>query len=193
MAYAGGISAQATDINNLANAIYVQQAKSKPGSQAILSVRLKNKSITVRGYQFDLYLPDGISFVQDSDGYYEAYLSTSRTTVKKMNYFDCDLQRDGALRVLCSSTNGAVFDGNDGEVCTIVVEVDPDAETMDYLLQVKNVVVTDSEAVRYELEDTNSVLTVTDCNCGLKGDMNDDGILDITDAMIIVDYILGKW
>ncbi len=27
---------------------------------------------------------------------------------------------------------------------------------------------------------------------GLKGDMNDDGVLDITDAMIIVDIILGK-
>ena len=192
MAYVANISAQATDINTIANAIYIQQAKAKPGTQVKLSVCLKNQSISVRGYQFDLYLPDGITFVQDEDGYYEANMSTTRATEKQMNYFDSDLQRDGSLRVLCSSTKGAVLSGDDGEVCTILVEVDPDAAAQDYLLQVRNAVVTDPDAIRYQLEDVTSIINVNDCNCGPKGDMNNDGVVDISDALYIIDMVLGR-
>ena len=192
MVYVANISAQATDINTMANAIYVQPVKAKPGTQVKLSVCLKNPSISVRGYPFDLYLPAGITFVQDEDGCYEANMSTVRATKKQMNSFDSDLQRDGSLRVLCSSTKGAVLNGDDGEVCTILVEVDPDAAAQDYLLQVRNVVVTDPDAIRYQLEDVTSVINVNDCNCGFKGDMNDDGELNITDALIIINHILGR-
>ena len=157
-----------------------------------MSVRLKNESIVVRGYQFDLYLPQGINFVKDDDGYYEANLSTSRTTEKKMNFFDCDLQSDGALRVLCSSTNGAVLDGTDGEVCTILVEVDPDAKNNDYMLQVRNAVVTNPDADRYPLNDVTSIFTVSDCDCGMKGDVNGDGRITVSDIMAIVNIILGN-
>ena len=187
----GTISAQATDITNMSDAIYIQKASAKPGEQVLLSVRLKNQSVTVRGYQFDLYLPEGFSFVKDKDGFYQATMSTSRTTVKKMNYFDSDLQRDGSLRVLCSSTNGSTLDGTEGEVCTIMVEVPSSAELKDYILQVRDAVLTDQDAVRYTLDDVSSVFTLSDCS-SMKADMNNDGKIDVVDVMLIVDYILNS-
>ena len=185
---------QTTDIDNLSNAIYIPQSTAKQGDTVTLSVRMKNKTITVRGYQFDLYLPDGISFAKDNDGYYQAALSTNRTTERKMNYFDCSMQSDGALRVLCSSTNGATFDDTDGEVCTIMVNVDKTAPAQEYALQVKNAVLTNPEAIRFPLENTVSILAVSESpgSQNKKGDVNEDGSIDISDVLLLVDMILGK-
>ena len=71
-----------------------------------------NNAVEAVGYQCDIYLPDGISFVKDEDDDYLVELSTERTTYKNTDYFNYALQKDGALRILCSSTKSKPFSGN---------------------------------------------------------------------------------
>ena len=182
--------AQKTDISNRENVIYIQNASAKPGEQLTLSVMLNN-TLAVRGLQFDLMLPDGISVALDEDGFPKVELSTARTTPKKMNYFDSAIQDDGALRVLCNSSAAYTFDGNSGEVCTITVDV-ASGLGGDFDLTLRNVILTDPEAVRYPIDGIQSVISIMDCDCGIPGDMNGDKSVDISDVMIIIRKIVGN-
>ena len=124
----------ATDVSELANAIYVAPMTVVPGSQAVLSVNIKNEEPT-NGFSFHVHLPEGWTFAQE-DGIYLAELSTERTTKRRTDYFNSALKADGSLEVLCSSstenpsTPGRVWDieGNDGEVALITVNIPADCD-----------------------------------------------------------------
>lgn len=182
--------AQKTDISDRDNVIYIENVSTKPGEQVTLSVKMNN-TLPVRGFQFDLVLPEGINVAKDEDGFYKVELSTERTTSKKMNYFDSAIQDDGSLRVLCNSSNAYTFDGTTGEVCTIVVAV---AEGLggDFDITLKNVILTDPAASRYPIDGTTSVISVKDCDCGIKGDVNGDGSVSLADIMDIITIILNQ-
>lgn len=192
MAFSMTASAQTTDISNRDNVIYIENVNANPGDQLTLSVKMNN-TLGVRGFQFDLVLPDGITVAEDEDGILMVELSTERTTAKKMNYFDSALQSDGSLRVLCNSTNGYTFDGNSGEVCTIIINV-ASGLGGDFDLTIRDVILTDPDAVRYPIDGTQSVISVKEvgCDCGIPGDLNKDGKVTVTDVMVLVKMILGN-
>ncbi len=183
--------AQSTDISQLPDVLFIENTSAQPGDQITLSVQVNNSTIAVRGFQFDLYLPDGVTVAEDEDGFLLVLLSTERTTTRKMNYFDHAVLPDGALRVLCNSSGAYTFDGISGEVCTITVDVASDA-TGDLPLQVKNVVFTDPDANRYAIPDVTSKISVSGCDCGLFGDLNKDGEISVNDINVLVNLILGN-
>ncbi len=156
-------NAQKTDISSINDVIYVDDVTAQAGSLITLSVKMKNNTIAVRGYQFDMYLPDGASFVMEDDAYL-AELSTKRTTSKKMNYFDCAKQEDGALRVLCASTKTYTLDGTSGEICTVVIKLDSKIANGQKTIQIKNAIATDPEAKRFELPEATCILNVGNVN-----------------------------
>lgn len=172
----------ATDVSEYSDVIYVNPVAASAGEDVTLSVQMKN-SMAFRGFQFDLYLPDGLSFAMDEDDFPLADLSTARTTVNKTDYFSAAIQKDGALRVLCNSTTGYSFSGSEGEVATIVVKV---AETMPvgaYRLRLNNIRMSDPTAKDHVVKETvysdfvveeaeepsydeGYSLTIADCNVG---------------------------
>lgn len=183
--------AQDANVTQLADVLYIENTSAQPGDQITLSVKINNSTIAVRGFQFDLYLPNGVTVAEDEDGFLLVQLSTERTTTRKMNYFDYAVLPDGALRVLCNSSGAYTFDGTEGEVCTITVDVASNA-LGDLSLQVKNVVFTDPDAHRYAIPDVTSKITVSGCDCGLFGDLNKDGEISVNDVIVLVNLILGK-
>ena len=91
--------AEDTDISTLENTIYIENTTAMPGTQLVLSVKMKN-TISVQGFQFDLVLPEGVTVAEDEDGFLLAELSTERTTAKKTDYFNSELQQvDEGLRL----------------------------------------------------------------------------------------------
>ena len=176
-----------TDISQLDNVIYITRQNTKPGDVLTISVNMKN-SIDVEGFNFDLYLPDGISFLIDSDGFPEAYLSTERTTARKTNTFEANIMPDGCLRLFAASTNGSTISGQDGEVATIKVKISDDMEPGCYPLILKEIAISDSNAQSYDTDEVVSSITIKEM---LKGDVNLDGKVDINDVVALINQMAG--
>lgn len=127
-----------TDISDIANTIYFENCEAFCGKTIELPIKMKN-DIVATGFQFDIVLPEGITAVQDEDGFYDITLSTKRTTAAKTNTFDSSLMSDGSIRVLAASTRNYAFAGNDGEVCVIKLNVSDELPAGDYPIILKNI------------------------------------------------------
>lgn len=151
-----------TTANNLAdydNAVYPTDAKVQSDGTATISVCMKN-SVLVTGYQFDMYLPEGFTYATDEDGYELIELSTERTTKRNTDFFSYRMQANGAMRVLCSSTKVKTFQGNDGEVCTVVVKAPENVKPGNYPVMLKNIVMSDPQAKTYKAENLSADIIV---------------------------------
>ena len=177
-----------TDISEIENTIYIDPTSASVGKEIILSVKMKN-SVDAEGFQFDLELPEGITVAKDADGYPEVNLSTERTTARKTNTFDCSFLENGSLRVIAASTNGSVINGHDGEVATVKLIVDEKIEPGYYPVVLRNISVSDSNSISYDVDLFKSSLLVT---AGSKGDVNGDGKVDIVDVTMTISYVLGQ-
>lgn len=140
-----GSLAQTTDISQFDQVIYIEPMTVSAGQEATLSVKMKNGDFQATGFQVDILLPEGMSFVEE-DGIYDAELSLERTTTAKTNYFDCAMSIDnaGALRLLCNSTKGYAFGGSDGEVAKVKINVASDMEDGTYEIRLLKEVISEA-------------------------------------------------
>lgn len=129
--------AEDTDLSTLDNAIYIENLEAGIGKQVNLSIRMKNSS-QIRGFQCDLYLPEGMSFALDGSNNPIARISGGRTTTE-YHSLTKSIQSDGALRLLCNASEVHYFSGNDGEVVQVTVEVSATMAAGDYPLSLKNI------------------------------------------------------
>lgn len=177
-----------TDISLLSDVVYINNVETSVGTQLTLSVKMKN-SVTAEGFGFDLYLPDGVTVAVDEDGFPRVELSTERTTARKTNSFDAAFQSDGSLRVLAASTNGSTISGNDGEVCLITINIANDMAEGYYPILLKNIAISDVDAVSHRTEQVKSTLTIS---AYTPGDANNDGVIDVSDFTATAHYLLGN-
>ena len=76
---AGTVQAD-TDLTAYSNVIYVAQAAVDPsvdGNEVTLSICMNNTA-QIRGFQFDLYLPEGMTAMKSSKGKYLVSLNSAR-------------------------------------------------------------------------------------------------------------------
>ena len=154
--------AENTDISSMENVIYIEPVTAVAGTEVTLSVRMKN-AVEAEGFGFDLYLPDGVSFVLDEDGFPESYLSTERTTTRKTNNYDSAIQADGSLRVFAYSTNGSTIKDNDGEVWLVKVKISEQMTMGDYPIILKEEAISKTDGKSINIETSiETTLTITD-------------------------------
>lgn len=177
-----------TDVSKMDNVIYIERVEASVGSQIRLSVKMKN-TVAVQGYQFDLYLPEGVTVANDEDGFAMAELSTARTTVNKTNYFDTAPTNDGGFRVLCGSSKGYTFSDNDGEVAIITLNISQDMADGEYAIILKNIKLSDNNGIPYSTEYLKSTIVISSYTLG---DVNNDGSIDVADFIAVANHILGK-
>jgi hypothetical protein len=130
-----------TENDGQGDMLYVEPFEAVPGTQQVIAVRMTNY-IPATGYEFTLTLPEGMTFATDADGVM-ARLSTARTSERKTNFFGSALQADGSLKVLCGTSRGDdyglfTFDGADGEVALITVNIPADYEHAQYTATVSD-------------------------------------------------------
>ena len=158
------------------------------GSQVVLSLKMRNRLKAV-AYQCDLYLPDGVEVAKNDDGSYKIELSTERTTAANSNVFKSALQSDGCIRILSASTSNIAYNGNDGEVATIVLQLSDSLEEGDLPIILRNVEIADANSANNVIDFVKSTLTVS---AYTVGDVNNDGRISITDFTAIVEYLMGN-
>ena len=181
-----------TDVSSNDNVIYVEPFAVTPGTQTTISFKMKNTA-EIRGFQFDLYLPEGVTVVKSPKGRIQGALIAGRLPEDDEHDLTFSEQADGAIRFLCSSQFPETFTGNDGEIATLQVTVAENMTDGNYPMLLKNVKLTETDIrnfyVTEVVETTVSVLSTAEV---LKGDVTGEGNVNAADVTALVNYILGK-
>ena len=168
------------------NYVYIPETSIPFAGNGTLSVCLRNQ-VPVTGYQFELELPAGVSIVTDSDAC-QASVSNDRTTLSDHNIFEVSKLKNGRYLVICASTKNSVFSGTDGAVATIDVTISNSVEAGECPVKIYNQVITGPTGVLDRIDVSDFSFEIAPFELG---DANGDGIVNISDAIGIANYILG--
>ena len=143
--------------------------------------------------QFDIVLPDGITIPTRNGRYYVLGAPDGVIAYDGESYshqITAALQDDGSIRVVCVSSSNTRFVSSSGTLVRIRLQADENIYTGKYELQLKNIELTHDNITKEKVAD--SSITVTVVGTPLRGDVNEDGKVDITDVTALVNIILGK-
>ena len=151
-----------TDLAAYGNVIYVAPATVDPleGTEVTLSICMNNTA-AIRGFQFDLYLPAGMTVVKTSKGKVAASLNAARLPEDDEHTLTVAEQGDGAIRFLCGSQYDETFTGTSGEIATLKVNIEGMADS-EYPITLKGVKLSESDISKfYEVPEVVTTLTIS--------------------------------
>ena len=182
---------EVTDISQLDNVIYIEPFVENKGNRDDISIKMKN-SAEIRGFQFELVLPEGITPVEEDDVIL-CGLNPDRSPKNSLgtlyHTIEAKRQDDGSYRILCGSQQDKTFLGNDGEIAKLYVNVSPDMATGDYPIILRNIKLSETDISHfYQVEEVVTKLTIVD----IIGDINGDKTVDVSDYIGVANHILGN-
>lgn len=173
-----------TDIALLDNAIYLENVEAIKGNDVELAVKLKNSTMDVTAFAFNLVLPQGFSVTKVTRG--ERVKAMNDDDEYVFTFQNSDI--DGVRYVQAYNTENAVLSGKDGEIVRITISMPEDVPTGEY-----PILITDGEISYHsecELNDmVRSTLTVKEF---IVGDANGDGRVSISDVSALASYLLSR-
>ena len=178
-----------TDVSQIANVIYIEPREETKGTEVTVPILMKNTA-AIRGFQFDLYLPEGVTVAKMANNRFMASLSNGRKPEGSVHTLTVSEQQDGAIRFLCGSQYDETFTGTEGEIATIKLVLADDMAEGSYPIVLKNVKLTETNISNYYLTET--VQTALNVVSYTPGDINGDGIIDVSDYIGVANYILGE-
>ena len=153
------------------------------GSKADLPIYLKNTE-TVEGLQFKLTLPDGVS-VEEQDGTLLAATTERTEGMTIMGRKDPDAEN--SYLFVAFSLDGNAISGTEGAIMNVRLDIAQDIELGVHDIKIEDVYMTTSTFETLNPAESTSELTIKDF---MPGDVNNDGIVNVTDAIGIVNYVL---
>lgn len=179
-----------TDISDLDNVIYMEPQEVRTGSQATLSFKMKN-NVPIRSFQFDLYLPEGVSAATNaSSGKILATLTTDRLPEDDGHTLTTSIQPDGAVRFLCGSLDDENFAVGDDIVLTLKVDVSEEMQEGEYSVSLKTMTLTETNINNHY--DSDCIVSKLTVSSYLLGDVNGDGSVNVLDYTSVANYIHGN-
>lgn len=196
---AGIVKADDTDISGNANVVYIQHFEVQPGATGFeLSINMKN-SAAIRGFQFDLELPEGITpTLEDDEMIY--WLNADRSPKKGGGQYyhslEVSQQTDGSYRFLCGSQSDKTFKGNDGEILVLWVNVAPGMTPGDYAIRLKDIKLSETNIDNhYDTDLVESTVTVSNSPRTVLNEIATTAPAAATNANIRVNRYIkgGEW
>lgn len=158
--FARTVKAEDTDLSTIDNVIYVTSNSVDAGTNTTLSVCMKNTA-PVRGFQFWLYLPEGVTVVKNSKNKIQISLTADRLEEDDDHTISASEQSDGSILILCGSEYQESFLGNDGEIATLQVTAPDNMPMGDYPVVLRMMKLTETDIARfYTADNVRSTLTV---------------------------------
>lgn len=178
-----------TDISKLDNVIYLEKMEGCLGSTATLSFKMKNTA-AIRAFQFDLYLPEGVTPVKDDDGEFFWEWNNERLPNRSDHALEVN-ESDGYFIFLDNSFHGKAFTGSEGEIFTLKVAISENMNAGDYPVIMKEITLVESgdDPISIHIPSVRSTLTIMSFKLG---DVNGDNAVDVTDYVGIANHILEK-
>ena len=151
---------------------------------ATIGLHLDNEE-TLTAFQFSLQLPEGFRIAENGDGLPDVVLNSARSDRHKLTVTDGG---NGLYSFLCHSNTDKPFKGDSGELLRLTLECD-DAVAIDtYQALIENVKFIDENGDYVRLANHAFDIDVA----GTLGDVNDNGVVDVQDLVLMVKHILGK-
>lgn len=153
-----------------------------------IPVKMENSGPIV-GFQFDMFLPEGVSVVttaEDDETLYNITLNKDRA--KSSHTIDAEPQENGALKIISLSMENVPFEGNDGVILEVEVAIG-DMEEGYYDVILRNIRMTHDNGVEEKCLDYASRIYVKGV---LMGDVNGDGAHTISDVVMTINAVLKR-
>ena len=166
----------------------------QPGETKTISVELNNPDNEYMAFEFYMSLPEGVSILEDEDGYLLAELNGSRFTED----FELSASRldDGTYRFICFSIPFTSLIGTSGEILTMTVTASEAADHTAGEGRLFSQVLSTPDKTQVVFEDFAFNVSVGSqegyCPHGfMLGDMNGDHSLSVSDVMALVGMVTG--
>ena len=177
MAVVAVLCAAATD------RFYIEDFKIAAGETNTVSIMLDNE-IAYTAFQTDIYMPNELK-IEMEDGDYIFDLTDRKS---RDHMIASQPQPDGAIRVISYSNRINPFSGNSGALVTFNIAADDDfAGSATIVLH--NTLFTTTAGIEIPFGDENCTVSVP--LIGIKGDVNGDGDVNISDVTALIDYLLS--
>ena len=177
---------QVTDISKMSNAIYIETASGRAGDDVSIKVCLKNAN-SATSYGFELVLPQGLSIATTSEGDFDAAVTMS--TRHKGHTLTTNKLANNTYKVGVASLSSKALTDNDGLVLTIKAHVADNMAVDDYPILIQNPLIVNTDDTKPTVQNTQSKITIEDY---LKGDVDGDGVVDLADAVLVINHYVGK-
>ncbi len=148
--------------------------------EGTMLINVFNPGYPFTAAQFDLSFEGGISVVTDGE-YFDVFLG-SRTTSRNHSEPECNTQPDGSLRVVILSLKNKLFDGTEGDIANINLDVTGIADG-EYKYTIKNIVLSDPQSqIKYPADVEGSLwVTATGIDSITAGSQNcNEDIYDLS-------------
>ena len=170
------------DLSNYDNYLSMDNIEAFQGDTIVIPVKMTN-AVSIISFQTDIFLPEGLELLKE-DGEY--MIDPSERMTRTHTIMSNDVS-NGAVRVICYSSNYKPFTGNSGDdLFYITVKVADDAEG-DYTVQMRNTLLTTSDFEEIAAPDVAANVNV---KAYLLGDANNSGTVTITDVVVTSQYVL---
>ena len=156
---------------------YIEDFTISPGETRTVSILLDNEA-EYTAFQSDLYLPEGLTAAN--------FALTDR---KHANHtLTATVLPDGGIRLLSYSLNLKTYSGNNGALVTFDVTASEDFEG-EATVALRGTLFTTVAGVEVPFD--NETCTVSLPSTAIRGDVDGDGSVNISDVTALIDLLLG--
>ena len=183
-----GLVLACAGITHATDVLTVQDVQIDPGESVTLNIELSNTTTNLMGWQCDISLPEGLSLELKANGKPVATLGERFSTTEHSISSSC--LANGDYRFIATSMDGEAIPGTSGTLFSVTLKADASLEEGTKLTgTIKNIEFNTQDNKKLTFDHVSFVITIASV---VSGDANGDGKVNITDAVAVVDYILGN-
>ncbi|MBR5846586.1 MAG: leucine-rich repeat protein [Bacteroidaceae bacterium] len=177
------------------NRLFVLGDTINKGESAKLAISLSNDIENFTAYQFDLIVPLSFTIETDVDGIYKVikgnrYDESHAIIIEKLA--DHQYAEVNTYRVVCISSQNAPIKGTEGNLLEVLLHAHENSEVGDYDAELANIIFTQTNGQENELLQVKFDITVTLPTIITYGDTNGDGIINVSDIVSVINYIMEQ-
>ena len=180
--FKGGIVEAAPDPSQL-NTLAISDAEVCKGGTIVLPVNMSNIE-SIKGIQFDLTLPNGVTVATDA---YDELAVSLTSRAHSSHSVSARQLSNGDYRIVVTSMGAKTFSDTEGNIMNITLNVAGNVEMGEYDIKVSSIALNTADNVTISPADVTATLTVTNAK---PGDVNGDGSINVTDVGMVIDDIL---
>ena len=157
------------------------------GGMGDLTISLENDAVeSYATFQTDIFLPEGITPMKNGEDFIT--MLSSRFSGDGVEV-SVEEKAAGVYRLACNAPDGVTITGTEGPLVSLRLKASPKLSPGDYDSELRDVTIRCADGAAVKSADVNFSIKVSTY---LLGDVNLDGFVNVSDIMIVVNYILGN-
>lgn len=183
-----------TDISTMENVLYINDVETSQGSELTLPLNMKNAEENITAFECKVYLPEGVEWAYTIDKrgnkiFVQPTFNEERTDANYHTINSIKQMEDGGYYVIVYSDKKEIILDKDGAILYMPLIVSEEIEAGDYNIFVKDIVMVNENTEQVIVGKTVSKLTIPSYTIG---DANDDKMINITDVVAVISYMLQE-